>query len=157
LEAARQTGLPVVIAGTGDQEKSLKAQAPDNVVFTGHYSDDDRAALLFLARGFVFPSHQRSEAFGISLLEAARASVPMISCEIGTGTTYVNQADVTGLVVPPNDPVSLALAMQRLSTSPDIAAQLGCAARQRFQSMFTAHQMAASYAAQYDVLLARSR
>lgn len=156
LEAARQTGMPVVIAGIGDQEKSLKDQAPENVVFTGYYSDDDRAALLSLARGFVFPSHQRSEAFGISLLEASRACVPMISCEIGTGTTFVNQDGVTGFVVPPNDPVSLASAMQRLSRSPDMAAQMGCAARRRFESMFTARQMAASYAAQYDALLARS-
>ena len=77
--------MPVVIAGTGDQEAYLRSIAPNNVVFTGKYSDDDRAALLSLARGFVFPSDRRSEAFGISLLEAARASVPMISCEIEQG------------------------------------------------------------------------
>jgi glycosyltransferase involved in cell wall biosynthesis len=157
LEAARQAGLPVVIAGTGDQEETLKALAPDNVIFTGHYSDDDRAALLYLARGFVFPSHERSEAFGISLLEAARASVPMICCEIGTGTTYVNQDGVTGLVVLPNDSASLTSAMQRLNAEPDIAAQFGRAARQRFENLFTMRQMAASYADQYNTLLAGRR
>ena len=35
LEAARETGLPVVIAGTGDQEAYLRSIAPNNVVFTG--------------------------------------------------------------------------------------------------------------------------
>lgn len=157
VEAARMTGLPVVIAGTGNEEEKLKASAPDNVSFTGHYSDDDRAALLSLAGGFVFPSNQRSEAFGISLLEAARAGVPMISCEIGTGTTFVNQHEQTGLVVPPNDPASLASAMRRFAVEPDRCAQFGAAARARFEKLFTADQMAASYAEQYEMLLARRR
>lgn len=157
LEAARLSGLPVIIAGTGDQENELKASAPDNVTFTGHYSDEDRAALLSLARGFVFPSNQRSEAFGISLLEAARASVPMICSEIGTGTTYVNQHEETGLVVPPNDPVALAFAMQRLASEPDTCARFSRAARRRFESLFTARQMAASYADEYHALLNHSR
>lgn len=153
LEAARLTGLPVVIAGTGDQEKELKGSAPDNVIFTGHYSDEDRAALLLLARGFVFPSHQRSEAFGISLLEAARASVPMICCEIGTGTTYVNQHEETGLIISPNDPLQLAAAMQRLATEPDTCTRFGREARKRFEKLFTARQMAVSYAEKYHSLL----
>ena len=157
LEAARKTNLRIVIAGTGDQKKVLENRAPNNVIFTGHYSDDDRAALLYLARGFVFPSHLRSEAFGVSLLEAARAHVPLISCEIGTGTTYINQHGVTGLVVPPGDADALVFAMEQLSANPDMARQFGSAARRRFESLFTARQVAEAYSAQYDALLVKSQ
>ena len=38
---------------------------------------------------------------------------PMISCELGTGTSYVNKAGETGLVVPPSDPARLAEAINR--------------------------------------------
>ena len=40
--------------------------------------------------GVVFPSDMRSEAFGVTLIEGAAFSKPLISCEIGTGTTYIN-------------------------------------------------------------------
>ncbi len=35
--------------------------------------DADKIALLELSRAFVFPSHLRSEAFGVALAEAQRA------------------------------------------------------------------------------------
>ncbi len=104
LEAARQTGLPVVIAGTGELDAQLRRTAPRNVTLLGEVSEDDKTTLLMLCAAFVFPSHLRSEAFGVSLLEAARAGKPMISCEIGTGSSYVNVNGLTGLTIPPADP-----------------------------------------------------
>nr|WP_246673258.1 glycosyltransferase [Mesorhizobium sp. B2-4-14] len=65
-------------------------------------------ALLHNCLGFIFRSNQRSEAYGLSLAEAAMCGKPMISCEVGTGTSYVNKAGETGLVVPPSDPERLA-------------------------------------------------
>ena len=60
-------------------------------------------ALLALSYAILFPSHLRSEAFGISLLEGAMFGKPLISSEIGTGTTYINIDGKTGVVVPPSD------------------------------------------------------
>lgn len=145
LQAARKTGLPVVIGGTGTEEATLKAAAPANVHLIGHYTEEDRSALLSLALGFVFPSNQRSEAFGISLLEGARAGLPLICCEIGTGTTHVNLDGQTGLVVPPNDPDSLASAMRRLASEPATCARLGKGASARFKARFTAEKMSNAY------------
>ena len=86
---------------------------------------EDKIALLHLCYGFIFPSHLRSEAFGISLLEAATVGRPMISCEIGTGTTFVNAANETGLVINPGSPLALREAMQYLLDNPAIAAKMG--------------------------------
>ncbi|WP_099866387.1 glycosyltransferase family 4 protein [Pararhizobium haloflavum] len=156
IEAARLSGLPVVIVGSGPMEDDLKRQAAglENVHFLGALDDADKVALLALCRAFAFPSHLRSEAFGLSLVEAAMFAKPMISCEIGTGTSYINRDGETGLVVPPNDPEAFAAAMQRLATDGDAVEAFGKAARARYEAVFTAKRMATAYAELYRGLLA---
>ena len=148
LEAAALSGLPVVIAG--EAEALYVDRLPPNVVAVGTITDADKEALLDLCRAFVFPSHLRSEAFGVALLEAARAGKPMIACEIGTGTTYVNIDGVTGVVVPPRSAVHIAESMRYLATDLSLAIQLGSAARLRYETLFTQERMASSYAALYQ-------
>jgi len=157
IAAAQGAPYPIVIAGDGPVAASLRAQAEAlgcrNVHFLGRIDEADKAALLHLCRAFVFPSHLRSEAFGISLLEAARQAKPMISCEIATGTTYVNQHEQTGLVIPPEHPQALRAAMNRLFADAELAAKLGAQARQRFDEHFTAQGMVIAYAAAYRAAL----
>ncbi len=97
--------LPVVLVGIGALEKELKKQVQRlnlrNTHFLGTLPDQDKCALLELCLGVVFPSHLRSEAFGITLVEGAMYGKPLISSEIGTGTTYINIDNETGLVAPP--------------------------------------------------------
>lgn len=159
LDAMAGVDLPVVIVGGGPEELRLKAQADtlglQNVHFVGALPDEDKAALLELCYGLVFPSHLRSEAFGISLLEGAMYGKPLISCEIGTGTTYINVHDETGLVVPPCDAPALRNAMQKLWDRPDLAALYGCAAHQRYLDLFTAEKMVGQYVEIYQALLAK--
>jgi glycosyltransferase involved in cell wall biosynthesis len=91
----------------------------------------------------------RSEAFGMSLLEAAMCAKPMICCEIGTGTSYINADGETGFVVPPEDPAALRAAMQRLVGDDATTEALGRAARARLEQHFTAQEMARAYHALY--------
>lgn len=153
LDAAKITGLPVVILGGGHQESELKEQASrlglSNVHFLGGLGDEDKAALLTLCHAFVFPSHLRSESFGISLLEAAMYGKPLISCEIGSGTTFINIAGETGLVVPPRDCVALAEAMNTLWHDATMASAMGCRAMQRYEEVFSAERMVKAYASLY--------
>ena len=95
----------------------------------------------------VFPSNLRSEAFGISLLEGAMFGKPLISSEIGTGTTFINIDQQTGIVVPPSSPKHLYLAMTYLWNNPVIAKRMGLNAAERFKKIFTADNMNKSYAA----------
>lgn len=156
LNALEGVDYPVVILGGGPQEQELKAQAEKlqlrNVLFLGRLSDEDKACLLQMCYALVFPSHLRSEAFGISLLEASMYGKPMISCEIGTGTTYVNVHEETGLAVPPDHPVALREAMRRLWDDPELAARFGSNALTRFQKLFTAERMCKETIAVYRAL-----
>ena len=157
LEAVAGTEIQIVIAGINGIEKELKAQAAalqlKNVDFLGFVNDEDKVALLNLCHGFIFPSHLRSEAFGIALLEAAIVGKPMISCEIGTGTTFVNSANETGLVINPGSPSDLRGAMQFLIDNPDIATKMGKKAKKRSLKLFSADQQAKSYYDLYQQLL----
>nr|WP_280819036.1 glycosyltransferase [Tianweitania sediminis] len=153
LEAARQTGLPVVLVGKGSADQPSFGAIPPHVHVLGPVDDSDKAALLHLAESFVFPSHLRSEAFGVALLEAAFSGKPMISCEIGTGTSYANVDGETGLVVAPADPGALASAMTTLWHDPALRQGFGAAARLRAQALFRGDQMSAAYCDLYRELL----
>lgn len=64
---------------------------------------------------FCLPSIERTEAFGLVLLEAMAAGKPCISTDIpGSATGVVNRSGETGLVVQPNDPIELAHAVVTL-------------------------------------------
>ena len=161
MEAAKGLDYPIVIVGAGPIEGKLKQQAIKlglrNIHFLGHLPDEDKVALLTLCYGILFPSHLRSEAFGISLLEGAMYGKPMISSEIGTGTTFINIRNETGLVVPPSDPLALRQAMQYLWEHPELAAEMGQKAEQRFRDHFTADQMVDSYVELYRDLVKHHR
>ena len=161
LDAMQGIDYPVVIVGSGPVEIELKKHATQlglkNIHFLGALPDEDKVALLQLCYAVVFPSHLRSEAFGLSLLEGAMYGKPMISSEIGTGTSYINVNGETGLVVQPSDPRAFREAMRFLWESPIIATEMGKRAELRYWELFTAEQMASSYAALYQELLTERR
>ena len=157
IEAARNSDYPIVVVGSGPIEKELKHQVENlginNIYFIGFVSDEDKVALFTLSYAIVFPSHLRSEAFGISLLEGAIYGKPLISSEIGTGTTYINIGGETGVVVPPSDPGALREAMDYLWNNPVVAKKMGESAEERYWDLFTADKMAKSNVDLYHDLL----
>jgi len=157
IEAAKNFEYPIVIAGSGSIESELKAQAKalglQNIHFLGRIESEDKIALLMLCHALVFPSNLRSEAFGVSLLEGAMFGKPMISSEIGTGTSYINIHNETGLVIPPKNPTALRQAMQSLCDNSDEAAEMGKRAEQRYWNLFTAEKMGISYFKLYRELM----
>ncbi|MFC6635533.1 glycosyltransferase [Microbulbifer taiwanensis] len=149
--------FPILIAGKGPEEKRLRALAnslgAENVHFLGHVDDEEKMALLHLCRAVVFPSHLRSEAFGVTLLEGMMAGKPLISCDIGTGTSFVNLDGETGHVIPPADVSALRAAMLDLSGNREKAADWGSAARARYEATFTGRKMAEAYGHLYRRVL----
>ena len=158
LEALKGRDYPTVIVGKGDQHEALKAQAQTLGLKHLHFVDDvtneDKRCIMRAAYGFVFPSHLRSEAFGIVLAEAAQQGTPMITCEIGTGTSYVNQDQETGLVVAPNDAQGFGRALDTFWQQPEQVAVWGQNALARYRGHFMADQMVASYLKLYEQLSA---
>jgi glycosyltransferase involved in cell wall biosynthesis len=156
IKAAEITPYPIVIVGSGPAAEELKALAArhqlNNVFFLGSVTEENKSALLASCFSIVFPSNLRSEAFGVSLLEGAMFGKPLISCEIGTGTTFINIDRLTGLVVPPSDSIALSNAMTWLWNHPEQAAEMGKKANSRYKELFTAKRMAQSYLELYHKL-----
>ncbi|MDM3326706.1 glycosyltransferase family 4 protein [Citrobacter sp. Cb130] len=149
LDAVHTTTLPVVIVGGGGIELEIKSKAKElnlsNVHFVGALNDEDKTALLKLSYSVVFPSNLRSEAFGITLLEGAMFGKPLISCEIGTGTSYINIHNKTGLVIPPFDPIALRNAMLTLTVNRHLAEEYGANAYIRYNELFKSSLMTHEY------------
>jgi len=148
IEAAKHVNARIVIAGSGPNlvsfKKYMDVLGVKNVVFAGQVTHAEKMALLKACHALVLPSHLRSEAYGMVLLEASMMGKPMISCEIGTGTSYVNLNEVTGLVVAPEDSVALANAMQTLLLD-DLRLRMGKAARHRYEAHFSGPMLGQAY------------
>mgnify|MGYP002700285893 CR=1 FL=1 len=154
LEAAVKTGLPLLVVGGGPQEDEINAyikqQQATNIHVLGHVSNKQKHALIDLAKALVLPSCERSEAYGMVLLEASRQGVPMISTELGSGTSYINITDETGLVVPPKNIEKLSEAMHYMADNDDIVMQMKGKARYRYEQNFTASLMGQRYLKLYQ-------
>ncbi len=162
LDALPGAPYRVVVAGSGPTERDLREQAArlgieGKVHFAGYVPDEEKVAMLQLARGVVFPSYLRSEAFGVGLLEGAMYGRPLVSTEVGSGTSHVNVDGETGLVVAPGSPSALRRAMDQLHHRPDMARMMGRNARRRYEKLFTGELMGLRYAEIYGELTADSR
>ena len=157
LEAANINKLPVIIAGDGPErnnlEQYIKEHNLNNVKLIGFINEDDKVALHLLSKAFIFPSHLRSEAFGISLLEAQMYSKPIISADIGTGSSYVNKHNITGITVKPADSKALSEAMITINSDNELSKRMGVNGRKRFDSLFTIDRYSNSYSELYKKIL----
>ena len=145
---ARVPGKALVIGSESTTHKAEleriahEAGVAERIVFLGE-KDAELPAFYHACDVFVLPSVERSEAFGIVQIEAMAAGRPVVSTELGTGTSWVNQHNVTGLVVPPREPEALAHAINVILADPARCAEMGRAARQRAEAEFSQETMVA--------------
>jgi glycosyltransferase involved in cell wall biosynthesis len=132
LLAASTIPASITILGDGPWRRRLQDQARSlqHVTFHGAVSEDDLIRYLQESAVFVFPSTERSEAFGLAQLKAMACGTPVISSNL-PGVSWVNQHEQSGLVVPVRESVALAEATNELLENESKRAQLGHGARAR--------------------------
>ncbi|EDL53896.1 lipopolysaccharide biosynthesis protein RfbV [Vibrio mediterranei AK1] len=161
LDAAKKTNATIVIAGDGplygELEQRIANESIQNVILTGYISDSEKLKLLANCKAFVFPSHMKSEAFGVSLIEAQMLKKAIISCEISTGTSYVNIHGETGIVVSPGDADSLTNAIEELNKDYHRRSKLGQNGFNRALSLFTIEKQAQQYHQLYSAISGKSK
>ena len=109
----------------------------NRVSLPGPVDDPTLARLLAECALFCLPSVERTEAFGLALLEAMAHKKPLLTTNIpGSGVACVNIHNQTGLCVPPADSEALARAMTNLLENTETRQTLGLAARERFKEKF---------------------
>jgi rhamnosyl/mannosyltransferase len=161
LEAlTRLENAHLTIVGTGPMEREWKALANNlgvasRVTWAGEVPDAELPAYYAACDVFVLPCSERSEAFGAVQLEAMAAGKPIVSCDVNTGVAWVNQNEVTGLVVAPKNPAALAEALARLLHDDARRQKFGAAGRERFAREFTLDKMVERVLEVYDNALAK--
>lgn len=148
----------VVIGGSGELLDRHRDQVRDaglegRVRFPGRLTETQVAAHLAEARAFCLPSTSRAEAFGMVLLEAMGAGLPIVASDIeGSGVPWVNRDGATGFNVPVGDAGALAEALDLLLRDPETAARLGSQGRVRLHECFLAEHMVRQTAQVYRSL-----
>ncbi len=157
LRAMATLDARLVVVGDGPLRGALEAQARatcgGRVMFTGTVPDSDLPALYHASDVFVLPSVTRAEAFGMVQLEAMACGKPVVSTSVPSGVPWVNQHEVTGLVVPPGDVVALATALRTLFADSTLRERFGAAGRRRVAQEFTSARMAERSVALYREVL----
>lgn len=162
IDAMTSIDAHLLVVGSGMLEEEWRGQATalglnDRISFLGELSDAEKLPMLYASDLFVLPSNNRAEAFGIVLIEAMACGLPLISTELGTGTSFVNQHEQTGLVVPPDDPQAMAAAINRLLADEPLRREMGKAALARVRSEFTKEIMATRMRDLYQEVLATKK
>ena len=136
--AGRRPRLRVAVIGPDEPDKGDALRPEDRaraeaagVRFLGERSDVER---LYAGMDlFVLASHR--EGFPRAAMEAAATGLPIVTTDV-RGCRQVVDDGVTGLLVPPRDPVALAGAIAALADDPDRRAAMGAAARAKAEASF---------------------
>jgi glycogen synthase len=145
----------LVIAGDGPERSKLQQQTielglADSVEFVGSVPPETAAHLIDEATLVVMPS--RLEGFGLVALEAALMARPVVAARVG-GLPEVVVHEQTGLLVAVNDSQALAQAIVRLLEHPNIARQMGRAARDWARQKFNWERHVDAYDTLYQKLI----
>ncbi|MDB6091115.1 MAG: hypothetical protein JWN85_3899, partial [Gammaproteobacteria bacterium] len=147
------------IIGQGDEaalQPLLQARATLGIDARCHFLGF-RKSTPDLYRNFdVFVSSSRSEGLSLAFLEAMATGLPVVATRSG-GPQEVIEPDVSGVLVPIEDPAALADGLQRTLQDASFRARLGAAARQRVVDSFSLESVLRQYATLYDKLLASGR
>jgi glycosyltransferase involved in cell wall biosynthesis len=119
----------LLIVGEGSLKKEYQSlcrslKLSGKVFFAGNVQDEDLQKFYAASDVLVLPSKDRSEGFGLTLLEANACGKPVIGSMVG-GIPDVIKHEYNGLLVPPSDDKALAQAVLRVLKDVDLAFSMG--------------------------------
>src|SRR4051812_25881687 len=147
----------LLLVGDGECAATLRERADQRDVasrirFAGELDDETLLSAYASADALVLPSLNRGEAFGLVLLEAMRARLPVIASAIpGSGIGEVVADGQTGLLAAPGDANALSAAIGRMQDV-ELRQRLGAAGHARWQAKFTLESSARRWLALYGAV-----
>jgi glycosyltransferase involved in cell wall biosynthesis len=143
------------VAGDGPQRHQLEGEIAalglsDAVQLLGTRPD----VLDLLADSDIFVLSSRSECLPMSVIEAMASGLPVIASAVG-GVPELVERGRTGILVPPDDPASLAGAIARLSGDVGLRRRMGEAGRARAEALFDVDRFRLAHLDMYTRELAR--
>lgn len=139
----RGAKFTLYIVGDGELYPEIALQITElnlteNVKLLGSISDSDLNSILTEADLLCLPSVERTEAFGVVLLEAMRAEKACLVSDVpGSGMSWVVQDNKTGFVVKHNNVESIVGKLDFITKNPKCLRELGMEGRERFEQHFS--------------------
>ncbi len=139
VEAFKINGKKLIIVGDGSARKDLEKNSTPNIHFVGFKNKDELKGLLAKARAFVFAAE---EDFGIAIVEALAAGLPVLAYSGGASQELINNNN--GILYDRQDPLVLNKALNKFLekenefNSVDIRESAKRFSKQRFQNEFKA-------------------
>ncbi len=136
--------VKLLVASDGVQTGELKQRHAGDarIQWLGRITDEEKAGYLRGVDAFCAPSIS-GESFGVVLLEAMAASVPIVASDL-PGYRNVARPDEHALLVPPGNPVALAAALTRILDDGALRRRLVDAGDARAEA-FSMHSLAERY------------
>jgi glycosyltransferase involved in cell wall biosynthesis len=158
IEAMQDIDAQLILGGDGPlkvelQELAERLGISHKVIFTGSIPETDLAAYFNACDVFCLPSVEQSEAFGLVQLEAMACGKPVVCTQLNNGVNVVNQAGVTGLVVPVRDAAALAAALNQLLSDDALRSKLGAQAKEHATQGYSLTAMTSHHRDLYYSLL----
>ena len=139
---ARVENVTLDIVGEGEQADSLKSRVTslgieDRVTFRGAASDAELGSLMARCDCLCLPSIERTEAFGVALLEAMSFGKAVVASDVpGSGMGWIVEQGVTGLKVRPANVGALASVLGQMERDRKQTAEMGMRGKEKFDRMF---------------------
>lgn len=157
LDSAKNVKYQIIIIGKGPLYEHLNqriiTEKIENVKLLGFVEDEVMMHYLKNCSFLVLPSISPAEAFGQVLLEASFFSKPMVTTELGTGTSFVNKNNETGFVIEPRNSSALSDAMNNLFSNDELRLKMGTSANNRLKTIFTEDNQGPKYIELYSSLV----
>jgi glycosyltransferase involved in cell wall biosynthesis len=153
---SRYSTLHLLLVGDAEPEDPIDTDSQsilrddDRVHFTGFQADT--VPFFAMMDLFVMPSYR--EGFGVSNIEAAALSIPVVSTRIPGCVESVADGE-TGTLVPPRDAEALTAAISSYLEDPDVRRAHGEAGRRRVLSEFVPQRIWSELADLYHLVLRR--
>jgi glycosyltransferase involved in cell wall biosynthesis len=160
---AAAADMELVIVGEGEERSSLEKVLTDHgnpprIRLLGEVDDATCQRLLASCDVFCLPSRERTEAFGIVLMEAMRYGKPLLASRLeGSGVTWLVQDGLNGMLVTPDSPSAWREALAALARDPQRRQRLGENGRRRFEREFDIAYTASRLSDLYATLSAEHR
>jgi glycosyltransferase involved in cell wall biosynthesis len=126
---------------------------PNPVLFAGERADVERWYSAFDVD--VISSLPRSEGTTTTALEAQSCAVPVVATRVAAVAEVVDDG-VTGVLVPPEQPDAIAVAVLQLLADETLRARMGAAGREAAVARFDAERAADVYVEAYEAALAHA-
>lgn len=156
---AKTNGVKVFIVGQGEQRKKIehlirRLGAQDKVALMGYLPDLQLHELMRNVDCICLPSIERTEAFGLALLEAMYYAKPVVASDVpGSGIGWVVDDRETGILFSSGDDGKLATSLQSLADNPNSAKDMGQNGNEKFYHLFHINEIAKQIIKIYQELL----